>query len=382
MRATKRITAGAIALVSVVWLATDARAETTGSQRLDRAKDYIADELWPRAIGELKAAAADPAETNKDEALFWLAHSYNQAGDQAAAVETVQRLERDFVRSRWVKPARSLRIEIAQRLGRNDVLWWMARPVTAPMPPTPPTPPPVRGPRAKIAATPPAPPRPPILWVPEGFTPDMDLRIQALGGLVLTEDAPQAIHMLRDIALQAPPGQARRALYALTQSKRPEARLSVVEVANTAPEPVQVAAVRELARIPGPEISVELLKVYSKAGEPVKYQVVTSFGQRAEAMSLLRIVESEHNASLRDTAIITLARAPTGRDHVRLLYNRVALESKRSVIVALFNARDEDGLIQIAERERVLTLKREALEKLRLLGTPKAKQYLERVKQK
>ena len=77
-------------------------------------------EQWVRAVDELKAAAADPKETNKDEALFWLAHSQNQAHDSAAAVETIRRLERDFPSSPWVKPAQSLRIEIAHRLQRND----------------------------------------------------------------------------------------------------------------------------------------------------------------------------------------------------------------------------------------------------------------------
>src|SRR5881628_2631937 len=112
------------------------------SKRMERAKDLIADQQWVRAIDELKAAAADQKEPNKDEALFWLAHSQNQTRDGAAAVETIRRLERDFPASRWVKPARSLRIEIAQRLRRNDVLWYTAAPpppaTTWPVPPTAP----------------------------------------------------------------------------------------------------------------------------------------------------------------------------------------------------------------------------------------------------
>ncbi len=63
---------------------------------MERAKDLIADEQWIRAIDEFKAAAADPKEPNKDEALFWLAHSQNQARDAAAAVETISRLEREY----------------------------------------------------------------------------------------------------------------------------------------------------------------------------------------------------------------------------------------------------------------------------------------------
>ena len=148
------------------------------SKRMERAKDLIADEQWVRAIDELKAAAADPKEPNKAEALFWLAHSENQARDDGAAMDTISRLEREFPASPWVKPARSLRIEIAQRLQRSDVLWWYT---TAPPPPPPtpavpprasvpappaPAPPAFPGhPAAPMAAPPPFPP--PSIWVPE-----------------------------------------------------------------------------------------------------------------------------------------------------------------------------------------------------------------------
>ena len=78
---------------------------------------------------------------DSDEALYWLAHSLNQSGDQASSVETIGRLERDFPSSMWVKPARSLRIEIAVRLNRSDVLWWTALPPPAPTAPVAVTPP-------------------------------------------------------------------------------------------------------------------------------------------------------------------------------------------------------------------------------------------------
>ena len=81
---------------AVVTPAVARRASRCSRQRLERAKDFIADEQWERAIEELKAAAADPKERNKDEALFWLAHSQNQARDLAAAVQTIRGLEQQY----------------------------------------------------------------------------------------------------------------------------------------------------------------------------------------------------------------------------------------------------------------------------------------------
>ena len=150
------------------------------SARMARAKDLISDDQWSAAIPVLRAASTDPKEPNKDEALFWLAHSQNQAGDLAEAVESIRRLQREFPKSRWSQPAGSLMIELAQKLGRRDVLWKAAVPPPPPGAarghprraaigaavrrrsrqgpmPTPPPPPPAPG-----AATPPAPPAPPV----------------------------------------------------------------------------------------------------------------------------------------------------------------------------------------------------------------------------
>ena len=374
-------------------------AKPLESKRMERAKDLIADEEWVRAIDELNGAIADQKEPNKDEALFWLAHSQNQARDAGAAIETIRRLERDFPASRWVKPARSLRIEIAQRLQRNDVLWYTAAPPPPPpapappavpsgdavMPPVPPAPPSPRTPRPARVAPPAAPapptaaiapPVPPPAWIPQGYLPDMDMRIQALASLIRT-DAPKVIPMLRDIALESGNAdEARRALFVLAQSGRPEARMTVVEVAKTGPELVRVAAVRELGRVGGPAVATDLLQVYSTADQRVKYQVVAALGQRDAAPALLRIAQSETDRRLRDVAIVTLGEAG-GRQQLAALYSKAAADAKRAIVTGLFNARADDELIRIAGQESSAEILAEVRERLRLLGTPRAKAYLD-----
>src|SRR5215213_9927018 len=79
-------------------------APAPDSRRLALAKDYIADEQWARAIEELRVVANDAKDANRDEALFWLAHSQYQVGDHAEAVQTIARLERLFEKSRWLRP--------------------------------------------------------------------------------------------------------------------------------------------------------------------------------------------------------------------------------------------------------------------------------------
>jgi len=379
-------------------------ASPAESARMARAKDLISEDQWAAAIPVLRAAVADPKERNKDEALFWLAHSQNRAGDLAEAVDSIRKLQREYAKSRWSEVSGSLLIELAQKLGRTDVLWRTAVPPAPPAPPASPTalvpealpaPPAVgrpRSPRVRPAAPPPppappglahpaAPPAPPpaMAWFAENYFPGEDLRVQALGRLIKT-DASKVIPILRNIAFEAAnPGAARGAVFVLAQSRDPKAESTVVDVAKTGPEPVRVAAVRELARFGGPEISHALLEVYSTGNPKVKQQIVVSLGERSDAPSLFRIAQSENDDRLRDIAIMTLGRAG-GREQLRLLFSKASKATRQAVIRGLFMARDDDGLIRVAEQEKDPALRAEVLSRLRLMQTPKAKAYLESLK--
>jgi hypothetical protein len=399
---TSGILLSAVALC-VCAAATTAQAslvllEPLQSPRLERAKDLIAEEQWERAIEQLKAAAEDAKERNRDEALFWLAHSQHQARDLAGAVATIARLERQHPTSRWVKPARSLRIEIAQKLRRDDVLWYTAAP--PPPPPAPaatprpaPAPPKVVTPARPSAPEPPSAPAantvpktpvvvaPPMpvpspLWIPEGWNPDMSLRIQALGSLMQT-DAPKVIPVLKEIALEAhDTNEARRALFVLAQSGRPEAQTTILEVAKQASEPVQIAAVRELGRFGGEQAAEALLQVYTTGNPRVKYQVVTSLAERSATNALLRIAEMEKDLKLQESVIIRLGQAGA-REHLERFYPRARIELKKPIIEGLFNVPAEDALIRIARQERDAAIRSEVITRLRLLGTPKARAFIE-----
>src|SRR4051812_22754780 len=310
---TKRLCAAALgARILIVMLllttlsAGAALAAAPESKRLGRAKDYIADEQWARAIAELQVVADDPKETRRDEALFWLAHSEHQTGDDGAAIETIARLEKQYPKSPWVRIAGSMRVEIAQRLRRDDLLWLMvtppaspralptptpaavgsvpptARPSRLPAPPAPsPMPPPANVPPAPpgLSGAPPAaapvptpgagrrfhpvaapedPSPPQQFWVPGAtFATDANVRIEALGGLIESH-GDRAIPLLKDIALdEKSPDEARRAVWLLAQSRRPDARSTVFEVARRGAEPVKIAAIREIGHFDGPSVSAE-----------------------------------------------------------------------------------------------------------------------------
>jgi hypothetical protein len=321
------------------------------SERLDRAKDFIADERWTRAIAELRVVVADRKEPARDEAAFWLAHSLYQAGEPGEALSVIDALEREQPRSRWVKPARSLRIEIAHRLKRKDLLWKVATPPVPPPPPkavpvgpgAPPPPPP-----APIAGKPKRPRAagvPPVATAiaPEiALTWDIDLRIQALSGLMSSE-AARVVPILREFALKAEDeAQARRAIYVLAQSNRADARSAIVEVARSGDEPRQVTAVKVLAYQGWPEAEQVLLDVYDGATPHVKRQVIRVFGNVGSRLQLRQLFNTSQDVEL-----------------------------KHAIVNALFEAGATSELQRIAKQEKNQDVRRAASAKLELLAAAK-----------
>ena len=107
----------------------------------------------------------------------------------------------------WVKPARSLRVDIAVRLNRIDVLWRMAQPARPPVPVKAPA---GVSPRIPKSEKPPALPK---MWYTDQVPSDPDLQVQALGALLKT-DGERVVPMLKQIAFESEsPGPAIRAVF-------------------------------------------------------------------------------------------------------------------------------------------------------------------------
>jgi hypothetical protein len=352
-------------VVPGAWAAQRAKVSAVDHDRLGRAKDFIADEQWLRAIHELRLVLADRNEPSRDEAAFWLAHSLYQAGDTSDALATIEMLEREHLRSRWVKPARSLRIEISHRLRRSDELWLVAAPPAPPpapaeypaaapdAPPEPPLAPPAATARPvtprpsavpSVKAAPPGLPRrpapearpsmPAAVW---GL--DMDLRIQALSSLMST-DAHRVVPILREIALNTrDEAEARRAILVLAQSNRADARSTIVEVARTREEPLQVAAVKLLAQQGWTGAEKVLLEVYRAATPRVKRQVIRALGSAGARQQLRGLFDRSRDAEL-----------------------------KLAIINALFEAGARDELARIARQDNDAAVRRAAQSKLGFLA--------------
>ena len=274
-----------------------------------------------------------------------------------------------------------------------------ATPAAVPVPAAPPAPVAVR--RGELPPTPPAPPAPAAVppaaahrrrrprrsrrgraaWLPDNYLPDTDLRIQALGSLIRT-DAPRVIPMLKEIALDS------------GESGRSAPRALRARPVRTAGGALHGRGGGE----DGPRAGSHRGRPRARTGrrarhrerparglldvEPaVKYEVVSSLGERAATTALCphRAVRNGPSAARpRDRDARRSGRTGAAAPPV----SPRAADTKRPIIVALFNARAEEELIRIADRERDPAVRQDILSRLRLLGTPRAKAYLESARQK
>lgn len=342
------------------------------------------DRDWAGAVVALRKVVADRKEPLRDEAAFWLAHSLFQMGKASEALETIGTLEAQHPRSRWLMPARSLRVEIATRMGSSDLLWHVAQPPAPPAPPAPPppdTPPAARAPRAPRAVRVPPPPAPPAAPAPPPVMTMTDVRIQALSGLLL-EAPDRAVPALREIVVthQETP-QARRALFVLGLSPHEQALETVMHFATTGPDALRVVAVEQLARWPLPDAKKTMAFAYANGSPRVKMQVLQSLGESGGASYLYEIVTAEDDPDLRESGILGLGHA-RGRAELARLYARPSAPraERAAILEALCAAGADRELVTIARQERDAHLRRTAIAQLRTLNTPVALRFLRTVK--
>ena len=364
---------------------TELRTGTgTGPEdKLDPARMMIFDRDWSNAVVALRRVMADRKEPLRDEAGFWLAHSLFQMGRSGEALKVIQTLEREYPRSRWVLPAQSLRVEIATRLGSSDVLWSVALPPAPPTPPAPPAPPAAPAPptprTVRTPRTPPTPRSAPPAPMPGqgwGFS-TIDVRIQALSGLLLQEP-DRAVPALREIVVQAQDtAQARRALFVLGLSPHEDARETVMHFSQTGPDALRVVAVEQLGRWPTSDARNALTTAYAAGSERVKFEVLRSLGESGGATYLYQLVTSEDDPELRESGIFGLGHA-RGRVELARLYAQgsTSRADRAAILEALFAAGGDRELVAIARQEKDGELREASIGRLRMLNTKAAEAFL------
>lgn len=298
------------------------------AQMYAQAYDAMTESKWDRANAGF-TRVADLKGSRVDAALYWKAYSQNRLGQRDEALTTIAELAKSHPSSPYIKQARALEAEVRRDVGQ-----------------------PVR---------------------PQDQT-DEDLKLMALQALQHSAPE-QAVPMLQKVLEgTASPRLKERALFVLAQSDSPAAREVLRNVARGGSTPeLQSKAIQYLGVHGGQESRALLGEIYASSSDvDVKRRILRAFMVSGEKERLWKAAQGEQNAELRAEAVRQLGMMGAHDELWQLYQKESAVDVKRQVIRAMFVGGSADRMIDLAKSEKNPELRREAVRSLGLMGSRRA----------
>lgn len=298
---------------------------TRGQSALDRHEYDRAIEAFNRVIAEKGARA--------DGALYWRAYAENKLGKRAEALATLAELKKNYASSRWLEDGQALEVEVRQASGS---------PVS-----------------------------------PENAS-DEDMKILVLNGIVNT-DPERSIPILEKLLKSNnSPRVKERALFVLAQSRSSKSRDLIAEIAKGRYNPdLQAKAVEYLGIFGGRENAQTLMDVYKGSQDvQVKRSVLHGFMVSGNRQAVLSLAKTESNQDLRLEAIRQLGVMGGTADLMQLYTPDAPVEVKRAVLHGLFIGGNSEKILDIARNDKDPAMRREAIRQLGVMGRSKTSDVL------
>ncbi|MDP8982278.1 MAG: HEAT repeat domain-containing protein [Acidobacteriota bacterium] len=298
-----------------------------------RGAGYLDRREYDKALEAFNAAIEDKSP-RADGATYWKAYTLNKLGRRDEALAALADLRKNFPNSRWLDDAKALDLEVRQGTGQA-----------------------VR---------------------PEDAS-DEDLKLYALSGLSNT-DPERAIPIIEKLLRSGnSPRLKERALFVLAQNRSPKTRDLLVQVAKGGYNPdLQAKAIEYLSMYGGKDNGQVLSDIYKSTNDlHVKRAILRSFLIGSNREALLAAAKSESNPELRMEAIRTLGAMGGGADLWQLYSSESNFEVKRAIISGLMISNSSDKLLDLAKTEKDPKLRRDAIEKLAVMGRTKSGASLE-----
>ena len=290
----------------------------------DEGREALDEDRYDRAASKFaELVQMNGAQT--DAAFYWKAYAENKQGKKDSALGSIAELKRRFPQSRWKKDAEALELETRQSSGQK--------------------------PSAEGVA-------------------DDDLKMLALTGVMNNDPVRGAQILEKRLNGTGSPREKSKALFVLAQSGTPEAMEILGKVARGQSNPeLQRKAVEYLGMFGGERSRKTLQEIYlSGSDEGVKRAVLRSYMISGDRASLLAAAKGEKNDTLKREAIRQLG-LTGGEGELQQLYQAEAsVEVKRELLQAFFLAGDSSKLVQVAQGEKDPELRRTAIRNLGLMG--------------
>ncbi len=300
------------------------RSREKGDRYYSSAKQYLDRQEYDRAVDYFNRVIEDKGPRT-DGALYWRAYAENKLGKRDAAVATLAELQKSYPNSRWISDAKALEVEVKGNVS------------------------------------------------PENTT-DEDMKLLALNALI-NNDPERAVPILdKLLKSNSTPRVKERALFVLAQSRSPKGRDLIAQVARGTYNPdLQLKAVEYLAVYSGKENQQALTDIYKGTNDVyLKKKILNSFMICGCRDSVLAVAKGEQNADLRLEAIKQLGAMGGSAEAMQLYTPDASYDVKRAILQSLFIGGNADKIAEIARTDKDSKVRAEAIHQLGPMGRSKS----------
>ena len=329
----KRLAAilGLVAIAALPIIATPDPAGEKDDEQYLKASKALDEQRWVAAIAGFRQIV-NAKGPRVDRAMYWLAYAEFKSGRPADAMATLQDLRGRFPKSDWVDDAEAMEVEIRSSSGQV---------------------------------------------APEGID-DEELKMIAITSLMGSDPGRAMVLLEKILnAKKSSDPVKERALFVLGQLNSPAAQKALEEHARNGANPeLQRHAIKSIA-IGGRRGSGLLAEIYRQSNNrETKSEVLDAFIISGDRARVLEIAESETDVVLRAEAMEKLGVLGARGELQRLYTKETARSVKEQILQGMFIAGDVDGLSRIARSESDLELRKDAIRNVGMIGGARTHEIL------
>lgn len=314
----------ALVFLSALPLAATEEEDSPKEDKLyQKATSALDAERWTAAISAFRQIA-NANGPRADRALYWMAHAQFKAGRATDALTTLQDLRGRFPKSQWLDDAEAMEVEIRESSGQ---------PVA-----------------------------------PEAID-DEELKLIAITSLMGSEPERAITLIEKILAKKGSAAMKERALFVLGQLKSPRALQALENYARNATDPqLQRYAIRSMG-ISGKRNSALLADIYKQASsKDTKRAILEALMVAGDRTHLLEVAESDPDPGMRGEAANKLGILKATAELQRLYAKETSRDVKDHIIQGLFLGGDVDTLARLARTEPDEGLRRSAIRGLGMIS--------------
>lgn len=269
-----------------------------------------------------------------DGALYWKAYAQRKAGRKAEAKATIAELRRAAPRSKWMKDAEVLEMELQQDSG--------------------------------------------VRVQPEAAA-DEDIKLIAIQAL-MNGDSARAVRLLEEV-LNSPRNSRKlrdKALFVLAQNDAPAAQSLLLDVARgQRGADLQRSAIRYLGMSGGQQTRDALRGIYAAGDEDVKKAVLQAYMVSGDQANTLQVARGEKSAELRRAAIHQLGAMGAQAELWQMYGSETDVEVKKAILQGMFIGGGDQRLLELSRSETNPELRRTVVRNLGIMDKERTGARLE-----